>query len=57
VAAGPDTTDSGFARDYDAPGFHCTAGPETQPPGGGMSWWPYQCNNSTDATITFNRYA
>jgi hypothetical protein len=57
VAAGPDTTSPGFGKSYTAKGFTCTATGETQPPGGGMASWGYECTGSHGALVAFDRYA
>ncbi|MBV8984390.1 MAG: hypothetical protein JO248_08125 [Acidimicrobiia bacterium] len=57
VAAGPDTTNPNFGKNYAAAGFTCTAGSEFQPPGGGMATWPYNCTDKHGATVTFDRHA
>ncbi len=57
VLAGPDVDNPGFGRNYTANGYVCVAGPETQPPGGGMSKWSYRCTNQqTGASVSFDRY-
>jgi hypothetical protein len=56
IRTGPDRGDPRSGHDYDSEGFHCVAGSETQPPGGGISHYPYDCDNGMGATITFNRY-
>ena len=54
VALAPDRPTSGAP--YDPVGFSCVAGPETQPPGGGMSGRTYRCDNGHGAVITFVRH-
>lgn len=54
VAAAPDRPNTGSA--YSAKGFRCDPGPETQPPGGGMSHWHYTCATGSGASVTFDRY-
>jgi hypothetical protein len=57
VLGGPDVDNAGFGKDYTTGGFACVAGPETQPPGGGMSTWTYRCTDAHGATVTFARHA
>jgi len=54
VASAPDRPDSG--QPFSSGGYACRAGPDTQPPGGGMSWREYRCTNAQGSTITFKRY-
>jgi hypothetical protein len=54
VAAAPDRPHAGQA--YQADGFDCRPGPESEPPGGGMSHIPYRCTNAAGAVVTFDRY-
>ena len=54
VAAAPDRPN--IDQPYAALGFHCVPGPESQPPGGGKSHFPFRCDDGQRAVITFNRY-
>ena len=56
VLGGPDLSSPGFGKDYTTRGFTCVAGPETQPPGGGMSTWSYDCRDAYGATVAFARH-
>ena len=54
VAAAPDRPTSGLS--YKEEGSRCTAGPESQPPDGGMSTVPYRCESRGGGVVTFRRY-
>src|SRR5205823_4918075 len=56
VLAGPDVQSPAFGKDYRGAGFTCRAGPETQPPGGGMSGRLYDCTDGHGAAVAFTRH-